>query len=102
MKSIHKWEAYTNGISTINLSRDDPACNNLCIQCIITYKYLKVLTSVLTEKNILPFLTAAQRKHVQIHVMKTCRQASVINSLLTLNVFVIFSNDNPEYTLFFL
>ena len=44
------WKAYTNGIWTINLSRDDPACNNLCIQCIITYKYLKVLTSVLTEK----------------------------------------------------
>ena len=42
----------------------------------------QVLTSVLT-KNILPFLTAAQRKPVQIHAMKTCRQASVTNRLLT-------------------
>ena len=29
------WKAYTNGIWTINLSSDDPACINLCIQCII-------------------------------------------------------------------
>ena len=65
------WKAYTNRIWTINLSRDDPARINLCIQCIITYKYLKVLTSVLTKKiYILPFLTAAQRKHVQ----NTCNE----------------------------
>ena len=43
------------------------------------------------KKIILPFLTAAKRKHVQIHVTKTCRQASVANSLVTLN-FLNFTN----------
>ena len=41
------------------------------------------------KKKILPFLTAAQRKHVQIHVMKTCRQASVTNSV-NLELFLLF------------
>ena len=92
-----------NGIWTLNLSRDDPACMTLRYLC-ITYKYLKVLiyclctagprfsfTLYLTQfwpnKIIIPFLTAAQRKHIQIHVMKMCRQASVTNSLLSLSFF---------------
>ena len=55
---------------------------------LLSCKYLKVLNLSFDKKiYILPFLTAAQRKHVQIHVMKTCRQASVTNSLLTLNFF---------------
>ena len=60
------WKAYTNGIWTLNLSRDDPAGINLCI----TYKYLKVLNLSFDKKKkmILLFLTAAQRKHVQRHV----------------------------------
>ena len=59
----------------------------------------KCQTSVLTKKITLPFLTAAQRKHVQIHVMKTCKQASVTNSLLTLNFFFYFYKwqHNPEW-----
>ena len=46
------WKAYTNGIWTINLSRDDPApaCINLCIQC-ITYKYLEVLNLSFDKKK---------------------------------------------------
>ena len=62
-------------------------------------EYLEVLNLSFDKKNILPFLTAAQRKHVQIHVMKTCRQASVTNSLLTLNFFCyIFKwQHNPEW-----
>ena len=55
----------------------------------ITFKSLKVfilcrpkfiahpIPQFWQKKIILPFLTAAQRKHVQIHVIKTCRQASV-------------------------
>ena len=45
------------------------------------------LSSDRQKKTTLPFLTAALRKHVQIHVIKTCRQASVTNSLATLNFF---------------
>ena len=45
------------------------------------------LSSDRQKKTTLPFLTAALRKHVQIHVIKTCRQASVTNSLVTLNCF---------------
>ena len=47
------WKAYTKGIWTLNLSRDDPAGIKLV-------HYLQVI--------ILPFMTAAQKKHVQIHV----------------------------------
>ena len=88
------WKAYTDGIWTINLSRDDPACINLCIQGVFGS-----VKPQFWQKNILPFLTAAQRKHVQIHVMKTCRQASVTNSLLTLNFscYIFKWQHNPEW-----
>ena len=96
------WKVYTNGIWTLDLLRDDPACITLRYLC-ITFKSLKVALESVNLlftycrpkfiahpipqfwQIILPFLTAAQRKHVQIHVIKTCRQASVTNSLLTLN-----------------
>ena len=48
------------------------------------------------NKISVPFLTAAQRKHVQMPVMKTCKQASVTNSLLTL-FFYKYHNINPEW-----
>ena len=95
-KTKHEKHTQFHGISTLNLSRDDPACINLCITY---YKYLKVLNLSFDKKKIiLPFLTAAQRKLVQIHVMKTCRQTSVTNSLLTLNFLYFYKcQHNSEW-----
>ena len=41
------------------------------------------------KKKYLAVFDAAQRKHVQIHVMKTCRQASVTNSV-NLELLLLF------------
>ena len=104
-KENKTWKVYTNGILTLNLSRDDlQPCTEVLVH------YLQVLESVnllftyrrpkffshpkpqfWQNKIILPFLTETQRKHVQIHVMKTFRQASVTNSLLAL-YFFYFTN----------
>ena len=80
-KENKTWKAYTNGIWTLSLSLDDPACINLCI----TYKYLKALTSVLAKTLSCRFWL--QHRENMCKYMKWKLVHRPTNSLLTLNFF---------------